>query len=116
MAVYTGTSGNDTRTGTTAADIFNLQQGGDDTATGLGGNDLFNMGGAFDAAEQIDGGNGTDTLTVLDGDYSAGLAFDAKTLLNVERYCLLPPATATSSQRMTRRSLRERPSPSTAPR
>ena len=87
MTTFTGTSGNDSFAGTSAADIFNLQQGGDDTATGLGGTDLFNMGAAFDAADRIDGGDGSDTVD-LDGDYSAGLSFNAKTLLNVEAILL----------------------------
>ncbi|HEY2069814.1 MAG TPA: calcium-binding protein [Rhizomicrobium sp.] len=83
MATFTGTSGNDNLTGTSAADTFNLSQGGDDTAQGLGGNDLFIFGGTFTAADSIDGGDGADVLR-LDGDYSAGVVFTASTMTNVE--------------------------------
>src|SRR5436853_297081 len=55
MATFTGTNGNDSFTGTPAADTFDLQQGGSDSASGLGGSDLFNLGAAFDALNQTGG-------------------------------------------------------------
>ena len=83
MTTFTGTSGADSFDGTSTADVFNLQQGGSDTAKGEGGNDTFNMGAALDAADHINGGSGTDTVS-LDGDYSAGLTFTSTTVVNVE--------------------------------
>jgi Ca2+-binding RTX toxin-like protein len=82
-----GTSGNDTLTGTSGADLFNLAQGGNDTVSGLGGNDLFSFGAAFTNADHIDGGAGTDTLK-LSGDYSGGVDFTAATMVNVEKILL----------------------------
>jgi len=46
------------------------------------------MGAALAAADTIDGGAGTDTVT-LKGDYSAGLVFGAATMVNVETLQLL---------------------------
>ncbi len=48
-----------------------------------GGNDTFAMGAALTAADSIDGGTGSDTLT-LAGDYSAGLVFGAATITGIE--------------------------------
>src|SRR5579862_1121926 len=79
----TGTSGNDSFTGTAANEDFFLQQGGNDSASGAGGDDLFFFGAAFTAADSVDGGDGYDFLS-LDGDYSAGLVFTDTTLVNVE--------------------------------
>ncbi len=87
MTTFTGTSGPDTFDGTSSADVFNLQQGGNDTANGEGGNDTFNMGAALNAADRIDGGGGTDTVS-LDGGYSAGLTFTSTTMVNVEAITL----------------------------
>jgi Ca2+-binding RTX toxin-like protein len=61
--------------GTEGADTFNLSQGGDDTVSGLGGNDIFYFGGALTAADNVNGGAGSDTI-VLQGDYSGGLTLD----------------------------------------
>ncbi|HEY2069816.1 MAG TPA: calcium-binding protein [Rhizomicrobium sp.] len=87
MAAFTGTAGNDTLTGTSAADTFNLIQGGEDTATGLAGNDTFSLGHTLDAGDAIDGGDGFDTLN-LRGDYSGGVTFGATTVTNIERIAL----------------------------
>ncbi|HEV2561861.1 MAG TPA: calcium-binding protein [Rhizomicrobium sp.] len=85
--VLTGGAGNDALTGGAGADTFNLGSGGNDTASGGNGNDIFNMGAAFTAADQIDGGAGTDTLS-LNGDYSAGVTLTATTMVNVESLSL----------------------------
>jgi Ca2+-binding RTX toxin-like protein len=83
----TGGAGNDTITGGNAAgsscDFFYLQAGGKDTVSGLGGSDNFLMGGAFTAADTINGGADSD-FVILDGDYSAGVTFSATTMRNVE--------------------------------
>jgi Ca2+-binding RTX toxin-like protein len=83
MAIH-GTSGDDTLTGTSGNDVFDVEQGGNDTVSGLGGNDVFNFGAAFTSADSIDGGAGTDTLK-LNGDYSGAVAFTATTMVNVEK-------------------------------
>ena len=89
-------SGNDTFTGSASADnysgfagndTFNLTQGGIDTVSGGTGNDTINMGAALTAADKIDGGAGTDTVT-LNGNYAAGVTFNATTLVNVEKITL----------------------------
>ncbi len=79
-----GTSGNDTLTGTSGDDFFNVYQGGDDTVSGLAGNDIFNYGAALTAADTINGGGGDDTVEIK-GDYSAGLVLGATTLTGVEQ-------------------------------
>ena len=47
------------------------------------------MGGAFNAADRINGGADFDLLS-LDGDYSAGITFNATTLRNMEAIALNP--------------------------
>jgi Ca2+-binding RTX toxin-like protein len=74
MAIFTGTTGDDSILGTAAGDDFHLEQGGEDTASGGGGIDAFYFGAAFSAGDQLTGGAGRDFL-VLDGDYSEGLTF-----------------------------------------
>jgi Ca2+-binding RTX toxin-like protein len=71
---FFGLSGNDT---------FNMTHGGDDIAEGDDGDDTFNFGAAFSANDTVDGGAGFDTLS-LDGNYSAGVTFNAATISNVE--------------------------------
>src|SRR5581483_10648018 len=80
--LFTGTSGNDTRTGTNSADTFNMSQGGNDTVNGKGGNDIFNFGAKLNAADRINGGSGNDTLN-LNGTYS--ITFNATTITSVEK-------------------------------
>ncbi|HTK76129.1 MAG TPA: calcium-binding protein [Gemmataceae bacterium] len=78
--------GNDVLTGGNtvggSCDFFFLQAGGNDIANGGGGSDDFLMGGALTAADQIDGGPGGNVM-VLDGDYSAGVTFNATTVQNI---------------------------------
>lgn len=81
--IFTGSSSHDNFTGTANSDTFKMSQGGSDTVSGAGGSDIFNFGAALDANDKIDGGDGNDTLN-LNGDYSAGLIFNATTLVNVE--------------------------------
>jgi Ca2+-binding RTX toxin-like protein len=78
-----GTSGDDNLTGTNSSDTFDLTQGGNDTVSGLGGNDKFDFGATLTAADRVDGGSGSDTVS-LAGDYSAGLTLGASTLTSVE--------------------------------
>jgi Ca2+-binding RTX toxin-like protein len=88
MAIFNGTTGDDSIAGTTAGDDFHLEQGGDDTASGGGGVDVFFMGATFTGADQIDGGKAKDFL-VLDGDYSAGVAFVAGSISGIEEIDVL---------------------------
>ncbi len=48
-----------------------------------GGNDTFTLAATLTASDSLDGGSGSDTLT-LNGDYSAGLTFGAATVVNIE--------------------------------
>ncbi len=88
MSIH-GTAGNDTLTGTSGNDTFDLSQGGNDTVSGLAGNDVFAFGATFTAADTVDGGAGSDALR-LSGDYSAGVTFAATTMVNVENIQLDP--------------------------
>lgn len=83
MAIFTGTGGNDSINGTNGNDDFHLEQGGQDHAFGGGGLDVFYMGATFDTGDTIDGGSQNDFI-VLDGDYSAGVAFHSTTMVNIE--------------------------------
>jgi Ca2+-binding RTX toxin-like protein len=51
--------------------------------TGGGGTNIFNMGAYLTASDEINGGTGTSAVH-LDGDYSAGLTFNATTMVNVQ--------------------------------
>ena len=82
-----GTAGDDTFSGGIGTDTFQMQAGGNDTVHGDTGNDVFNFDGTFTAADQVDGGGGNDRLS-LNGDYSAGVVFNAGTLVNVEAITL----------------------------
>ncbi len=74
-------AGNDTLTGGAKHDVFDLSHGGNDTVHGGGGNDTFLMGGALTAADQIDGGAGTDTLELND---DTSVTLGATTLTDIE--------------------------------
>jgi Ca2+-binding RTX toxin-like protein len=82
-----GTAGNDNLTGTPGNDTFNLTRGGNDTVSGAAGNDVMKFGATLTCADQIDGGSGSDAVTIK-GDYSAGLIFLATTMINVEALTL----------------------------
>ena len=83
MAIFHGTKHNDTLTGGSGDDAFELFKGGEDTASGGGGDDVFNMGASLDAGDRLDGGSGRDAITIR-GDYSAGLVFQDQTIQNIE--------------------------------
>ncbi len=69
---------------TTKANHVDVETGtGNASLTGGSGDDKFTFGANFQATDHVDGGAGTDMLS-LSGDYSAGLAFAAGTLSNVE--------------------------------
>lgn len=74
--------------GGAGADLFRLEQGGSDQAFGNGGADGFFFGGQMTAADQVDGGEGSDQLA-LQGIYP-GLTFGAASLVSVESVVLLP--------------------------
>ncbi|HEY8697849.1 MAG TPA: hypothetical protein VIM02_09540 [Rhizomicrobium sp.] len=81
--VFFGGAGSDALTGGKGGDVFNLAMGGNDLVAGGAGADSFNMGGALTAADQINGGMGSDTV-VLNGDYSAGLTLGVATIVDIE--------------------------------
>jgi Ca2+-binding RTX toxin-like protein len=89
MASFTGTAGDDNITGSYTLDTFDLSQGGADSAKGRGGGDTFLLGATFGATDALDGGQGTDQLT-LNGDYSAGLTVTTGMLLGFETLLLTP--------------------------
>jgi len=77
-----GLDSNDTLTGTAGTDTL-VPGTGNDIVNALGGADTINMGANLNAADQIDGGTGNDTVT-LNGNYSGGVTFSATTMVNVE--------------------------------
>jgi Ca2+-binding RTX toxin-like protein len=79
-----GGGGNDMLTGGALSDVFDLTHGGIDTASGGGGDDSFHMGAAFDAADQVDGGDGQDTVTLSGLNGSDSITLTATTMTNVE--------------------------------
>ncbi|HWA90259.1 MAG TPA: calcium-binding protein [Rhizomicrobium sp.] len=84
MAKFKGTAGDDNLVGTEGNDKFTLTQGGNDSVHAGGGNDKFTMGATLNAGDNLDGGDGTDSV-ILKGDYSAGVIFTATTITNVEK-------------------------------
>jgi hypothetical protein len=80
-----GDSGDNTLYGTPQTDDFRLQQGGNDTVFGLGSDDVFYFGSAFTGADKVDGGDGTDGVT-LQGNYT--LTLSATNLTHVEALSL----------------------------
>lgn len=88
MATFVGTSGNDTINGTSAADFFNMNDGGTDTVNGSGSNDIATFAGTFTSADKFNGGTGYDTL-ILSGNYAAGVTFLSTTINSVEEIDML---------------------------
>ena len=82
-----GTPGNDSLSGSSGDDIFNFSQGGDDVVGGGGGDDTLIAGVALTANDKIDGGDGTDILT-LSGNYSGARALNLGAVQNVETITL----------------------------
>ena len=80
--ILIGTIGDDTMHGGIGDDQITALTG-NDTLFGDSGNDTFVMGANLTAADKIDGGTNSDTVQ-LDGDYSAGVVFNATTMVNVE--------------------------------
>jgi Ca2+-binding RTX toxin-like protein len=78
-----GGAGNDTFNSGAGADTINIAFGGNDIVNAGADNDIIVAGAALTAADTINGGSGSDTLT-LNGDYSAGLVLGATTLTSVE--------------------------------
>ena len=74
---FSGGGGNDTFDLANTTGLVN--------ARGEGGNDVFNFTGTFKAADQIDGGTGSDTLH-LDGDYS--MIFNDGTVQNIDNFVM----------------------------
>lgn len=89
MADITGTAGDDILKGAKGDDIFDLSQGGNDKVNGVGGDDIFDFGATFTAKDQVVGGAGDDAIQ-LEGNYSAGLTFGAKSMKQVEAIVLGP--------------------------
>ncbi|HEY2069806.1 MAG TPA: calcium-binding protein [Rhizomicrobium sp.] len=88
---FIGGTGNDTLTGGTGVDTFDLSYGGEDHVTGGAGNDVIDVGAALDSGDHIDGGSGND-IVVLKGNYSGAHAvtLSATTLVNVETIKVAP--------------------------
>jgi Ca2+-binding RTX toxin-like protein len=64
-------------------DTFYMLGGGNDRVAGNGGDDTFVVGANLDDFDEIEGGAGTDWVS-LEGDYSAGVIFDAFTIHDIE--------------------------------
>jgi hypothetical protein len=80
-----GCTGDDELTGTAFSDVFRLTADWPFVADGLGGSDRFMFGGAFTAADKVDGGGGND-FVVLRGDYvgANAVVLVADTMVSVE--------------------------------
>jgi len=81
-----GLDGNDLVMGSAGVDTLSPGTG-EDTVRALASNDVIQMGANLDSGDKIDGGAGTDVV-VLNGDYSAGVVFNATTLTHVEAMLL----------------------------
>jgi len=90
--VLRGDAGANTIAGSGLRELFMLDQGGDDTVFGNGGNDTFYFGGTFSAGDVVQDSEGTDAI-ILQGDYSAGIAFgsgEASNIRGIESISLAP--------------------------
>jgi Ca2+-binding RTX toxin-like protein len=94
----TATSANDWVQGGAGADVIDLSAGGDDLAEGNGGNDYFYFGGAFTAADRVNGGAGTDSVGLL-GNYN--LTLGANSLSGVENFSLLSGTAAGGTEHVS---------------
>jgi hypothetical protein len=86
--------------GSNGNDIFYLHEGGDAKVYGLGGVDSFYFGGAFTADDYVDGGTNRDAV-ILQGDYSAAVAFGkagVSNIVDVDSISLLSGAVTTWGQ------------------
>ncbi|HEV8391554.1 MAG TPA: type I secretion C-terminal target domain-containing protein [Dongiaceae bacterium] len=81
-----GNDGDNVITGNSGPNMLTSGKG-IDTLKGGDGNDVLVLGANLTAADKLDGGTGTDILR-LDGDYSAGVAFGASTMIAVEQIAL----------------------------
>ena len=87
---FTGGISNDTFRGGALGDSFDFQssgphtQGNVDVVEGNGGDDVILFDEKFTRDDQVDGGDGFDSLE-LEGDYSAGVNFGAGTMSDVEQ-------------------------------
>ena len=81
-----GGAGDDSFSGGNGADFFDLSSGGNDIAVGGTDWDTFWFGGAFTAADQVDGGGigGDYDVISLKGSYAAPIVLTATTMVNVE--------------------------------
>ncbi len=84
-----GSGGNNSISGTSGTDYFDLSQGGTDTVNGGDGNDGFFFGGQFTTADTVDGGAGDNDQIGLQGDYSGGLTLQPNAIIGVELIGLL---------------------------
>lgn len=87
-----GGSGNDTITGNSANNAFDLSRGGTDIVSGAGGDDSFSFGASWDATDRVDGGAGTNDQIGIAGNYTGGNAITlaAGQVTGVEVFAVLP--------------------------
>ena len=80
----TGNSGDNSFTGSTGTDTYDLSAGGADTVDGGSGDDYASFGAAFGAGDVVDGGSGTNDQVGLSGNYSGGVTLSNANIKNVE--------------------------------
>jgi Ca2+-binding RTX toxin-like protein len=84
--IGTGNAANNSMTGGTGADVFDLSVGGADSASGGSGDDAFFFGAQFGLGDAVDGGEGADDQLGLRGMYDLGIS--GAMLKNVETVVL----------------------------
>ncbi|HEX2592593.1 MAG TPA: bluetail domain-containing putative surface protein [Rhizomicrobium sp.] len=82
LAYYAG-AGDDMLKGGMWGNGYELSTGGNDTAIGTAAVDYFFLGGALTAKDKLSGGGGFGDRLYVDGDYSAGVKFNATTVVDV---------------------------------
>jgi len=89
-----GGSGDDTITGNSADNSFDLTRGGTDIVSGAGGNDSFSFGATWGASDRVDGGAGANDQIGISGNYTGGNAITlvAGQVTGVEVFAVLPGA------------------------